>query len=196
MALAISRLSASLAQSLDKSSNMTSNAESWRFAPIQRSAARSNGTVWDRRTCLNHKLEEQIKSSSRPTCRSGIRRCNKQNRPGLPAALCRTNGVGNDWRIGRLIDAYRCFSTDWPYRAHKAHECATAEDLITGAARGCCFWTHPMAGFCVRYRMPGDPAFCRQSAARCTQLASGIADPHLKEASRMLPNYGSGWLTK
>jgi hypothetical protein len=30
--------------------------------------------------------------------------------------------------------------------------------------------------------MPGDPEFCRQNAARCTQLASGVTDRHLKEA--------------
>ena len=30
--------------------------------------------------------------------------------------------------------------------------------------------------------MPGDPEFCRQNAARCTKLASGMTDPHLKEA--------------
>ena len=30
--------------------------------------------------------------------------------------------------------------------------------------------------------MPGDPEFCRQNAARCVQLASGVTDRHLKEA--------------
>jgi hypothetical protein len=30
--------------------------------------------------------------------------------------------------------------------------------------------------------MPGDPDFCRQNAARCTKLASGMTDARLKEA--------------
>ena len=30
--------------------------------------------------------------------------------------------------------------------------------------------------------MPGDPVFCRQNAARCRQLASGVTDLDLKKA--------------
>jgi hypothetical protein len=30
--------------------------------------------------------------------------------------------------------------------------------------------------------MPGDPEVCRNNAARCAQLASGVSDPELKEA--------------
>src|SRR5512133_2691313 len=33
-----------------------------------------------------------------------------------------------------------------------------------------------------RSAMPGDPELCRQNAARCAQLASGVSDPQLKEA--------------